>query len=196
MHWTPSRIDVASPTVATEYGTYTDSYDTPTGKVSDAGSYVTIWHKVNGKWRVALDAPVSSMPVPAPEPSSVRRLMADFTAAAERVNPTEVFSYFSRSPDFAAADNGTLYTSVDSLSRVYTGVFAQLQSQDVVTNESKVVVLSPTSAIVTGSGTFSPVNRAGVRSAPRGFNWTFLWVREPGGWKVLQSHQSFVPMSQ
>ena len=69
MHWTPSKINVVSPTVATEYGTYTDSYDTPTGKESDAGSYVTIWNKVNGKWRVALDVPVSSMPAAAPAPA-------------------------------------------------------------------------------------------------------------------------------
>jgi len=70
LHWTPTKIDVASPTVATEYGTYTESYDTPNGKATDAGNYVTIWHKVNGKWRVALDAPVSSVPVPAAAPAA------------------------------------------------------------------------------------------------------------------------------
>ncbi len=64
VHWTPTWVDVASPTRATEYGTYTESYDTPTGKTSDAGTYVTVWHKVNGKWRVALDAPVSTIPIP------------------------------------------------------------------------------------------------------------------------------------
>ena len=62
VHWTPIKIDVASPTVATEYGSYTESYDTPNGKVRDAGTYVTIWHRVNGKWRVAIDAPISNMP--------------------------------------------------------------------------------------------------------------------------------------
>jgi ketosteroid isomerase-like protein/mannose-6-phosphate isomerase-like protein (cupin superfamily) len=65
LHWIPTRIDVASPTVATEYGTYTESYDTPGGKVRETGSYVTIWHRVNGKWRVALVAPVTTMPMPA-----------------------------------------------------------------------------------------------------------------------------------
>ncbi len=65
LQWTPTKIEVASPTVATEYGTYTDSYDGPQGKISDAGNYVTIWHKINGQWRVALDAPVSSVPLPA-----------------------------------------------------------------------------------------------------------------------------------
>ena len=64
VHWTPTRIDVASPTVATEYGTYTESYDTPQGKGTDEGSYVVIWNKINGKWKVALDAPVTSAPMP------------------------------------------------------------------------------------------------------------------------------------
>ena len=66
LHWTPTKIEVASPTVATEYGTYTESYDTPQGKATDAGNYVTIWHKINGKWRVALDAPNTTAPLPLP----------------------------------------------------------------------------------------------------------------------------------
>ncbi len=66
VHWTPTRIDVASPRVATEYGTYTESYNGPDGKVvTDGGNYVTIWHKVNGKWLVALDAPNTTTPLPA-----------------------------------------------------------------------------------------------------------------------------------
>jgi ketosteroid isomerase-like protein/quercetin dioxygenase-like cupin family protein len=68
LHWTPTKIEVASPTVATEYGTYTDSYDSPQGKVTDAGNYVTIWHKINGKWRVSLDAPNTTTPLPAAAP--------------------------------------------------------------------------------------------------------------------------------
>jgi ketosteroid isomerase-like protein len=66
LHWTPTKIVVASPTVATEYGTYTESYSTPQGKASDAGNYVTIWNKINGKWRVALDAPNTTDPLPTP----------------------------------------------------------------------------------------------------------------------------------
>jgi len=65
LSWTPSKIEVVSPTRAIEYGTYTESFDTPQGKGNDAGSYVTVWHKINGKWRVALDAPVTSTPLPA-----------------------------------------------------------------------------------------------------------------------------------
>jgi uncharacterized protein (TIGR02246 family) len=66
VHWSPTWIDVTSPTRATEYGTYSESYDTPTGNTTDAGTYVTVWHKVKGKWRIALDAPVSTTPIPPP----------------------------------------------------------------------------------------------------------------------------------
>jgi uncharacterized protein (TIGR02246 family) len=78
VHWTPTKIDVASPTVATEYGTYTETYDTPQGKASDAGNYVTIWHKIDGKWKVFLDAPNTTAPLPetaaAPPTGDVRML--------------------------------------------------------------------------------------------------------------------------
>jgi ketosteroid isomerase-like protein/quercetin dioxygenase-like cupin family protein len=64
LHWTPTRIEVGGPTMATEYGTYAESYDTPQGKATDGGNYVTIWRKINGKWRVALDAPNTTEPLP------------------------------------------------------------------------------------------------------------------------------------
>jgi uncharacterized protein (TIGR02246 family) len=63
--WVPTSIDVVSPTVANEYGTYTMSFDGPQGKVNDRGNYATVWHKINGQWRIATDATVSSTPVPA-----------------------------------------------------------------------------------------------------------------------------------
>jgi len=66
VNWTPTKVDVASPRVATEYGTYTESYTGPDGKtVNETGNYVTIWNKVNGKWLVAVDAPNSTTPLPA-----------------------------------------------------------------------------------------------------------------------------------
>ena len=69
MHWIPTRIEVTSPTTATEYGTYTDSFDTPSGKIRDAGNYVVLWRKIDGKWRVALDAPSTTTPLPATMPA-------------------------------------------------------------------------------------------------------------------------------
>ena len=62
--WAPTTIDVASPTVATEIGTYTLAYDGPQGRVTDRGNYTTVWHKIDGQWRVAIDSPVSTTPFP------------------------------------------------------------------------------------------------------------------------------------
>ena len=69
LHWVPTKIEVTSPTTATEYGTYTESYDSPGGKLRDNGNYVVLWRKIDGKWRVALDAPSTITPLPAMMPS-------------------------------------------------------------------------------------------------------------------------------
>ncbi len=62
----PTKIDVVSPTVATDIGSYVLTFDTPQGKVTDRGNYITIWRKVNGQWRLAADAPVTMTPMPTP----------------------------------------------------------------------------------------------------------------------------------
>jgi uncharacterized protein (TIGR02246 family) len=63
LSFAPTKIDVVTPSVATEVGTYTLSFDTPQGRMTDRGNYTTIWHKVNGEWRLAVDAPVSTTPM-------------------------------------------------------------------------------------------------------------------------------------
>jgi uncharacterized protein (TIGR02246 family) len=75
--WVPTRIDVASPIVATDIGTYTLAYDTPQGRITDHGNYTTVWHKIGGQWRVAVDAPVTTTPFPMPAASLASMDMPD-----------------------------------------------------------------------------------------------------------------------
>jgi uncharacterized protein (TIGR02246 family) len=77
LSFTPTRIDVVSPTVATDYGTYTLSFDTPQGRVTDRGNYTTVWHKIDGQWRIAIDAPVSTTPMPMPGAAAASMDMGD-----------------------------------------------------------------------------------------------------------------------
>jgi uncharacterized protein (TIGR02246 family) len=207
VHWTPTKIDVASPRVATEYGTYTESYTGPDGKVvTDGGNYVTIWHKINGQWRVALDAPNTTSPAPAPATSaalsdtdraavvaSVRQATNDFVTAAEHLDTDRVFGFFSSNPGFAVANNGVFMTSRDQFHEAIAGYYKGFRSQDINISDTRIAALTPNLAVETLIGTFAPVDNAGNRAAPRTFNWTFLWVREADGWKVLQGHQSFAP---
>lgn len=62
--WNATRVDVTSPTTATEVGTYRMGFDTPGGRVSDAGNYMTMWRKIDGRWKVAGDAVVTTTPMP------------------------------------------------------------------------------------------------------------------------------------
>lgn len=123
---------------------------------------------------------------------SVQQAMDHLTAAADRANAPETFAFFSRSPDFTSADNGLFYTSADSLQRVYTKIYGAIRSQNLVFTQSKIVVLSATAAVLSGTGTFSGVDLSGAATPTGRFAMSLLWVREPTGWKVLHAHQSFV----
>jgi ketosteroid isomerase-like protein len=137
LHWTPTKIDVVSARVATEYGTYTESWDGPNGKQSDAGTYIVIWHKVNGKWRVAYEAPVSSM---AAAPAAPAERRAEPTSqqilGAEVVNPnraTDQRTYFAFQVEKQAEilRNSPLPEYPRDLER--SGVSGEVQAQFVVT---------------------------------------------------------------
>ena len=65
--WVPGRIDVTSPTTATEIGTYAMSWNGPAGRLSDNGNYITLWRKIDGAWRVESEAVVSTTPMPTGE---------------------------------------------------------------------------------------------------------------------------------
>jgi len=63
----PGRVDVTSPTTATQTGTYTLTFTSPTGRVTDSGNYLGHWRKIDGAWRMEREAVVSTTPVPTGE---------------------------------------------------------------------------------------------------------------------------------
>lgn len=62
----------ASGDLATEYGTYTLSFtpneNSPIPAMTDHGSYVVLWEKIDQEWKVLWDAPVSNLPLPGAGP--------------------------------------------------------------------------------------------------------------------------------
>lgn len=64
----------ASGDLATEYGTYTLSFspneNSPIPAMTDHGSYVVLWEKIDQEWKVLWDAPVSDLPLPGSGPDS------------------------------------------------------------------------------------------------------------------------------
>jgi uncharacterized protein (TIGR02246 family) len=61
--WATDRVEVAaSADLAAEYGTWSETGLGPNGTEEDHGRYVTIYRKVNGAWKVAADASLSTKP--------------------------------------------------------------------------------------------------------------------------------------
>lgn len=80
LNWQPTSITVArSGDIATEVGSYTMSFNAPQGRVTDAGSYTTVWQKVDGNWMIASDIVTSSQPLPPPAPAPPPSGVADLT---------------------------------------------------------------------------------------------------------------------
>ena len=48
--------------MAVERGTYHFVQSNPSGQVDDTGKYVTVWKKVKGEWKVAIDTATSDLP--------------------------------------------------------------------------------------------------------------------------------------
>ncbi|MEX1185425.1 MAG: DUF4440 domain-containing protein [Gemmatimonadaceae bacterium] len=101
LNWQPTTVTVArSGDIATEVGSYTMRFDAPHGRVNDAGSYTTVWHKVDGNWVIASDIVTSSQPMPEPAPAgpAVVADMSDMeTRAASAITWTDLVV-----PGFAA----------------------------------------------------------------------------------------------
>jgi uncharacterized protein (TIGR02246 family) len=61
--WKTERVEVASSgDLAVEYGTFTASNLGADGQGTDKGNYVTVYRKIDGKWKVVADIGNSSKP--------------------------------------------------------------------------------------------------------------------------------------
>lgn len=61
--WKTERVDVASSgDLAVEYGSFTVSNLGPDGQGTDKGNYVTVYRKIDGKWKIVSDIGNSSKP--------------------------------------------------------------------------------------------------------------------------------------
>ena len=55
----------ADATLAYDVGGYTLSFTGPKGKIEDHGSYVEVWRRIGGHWKIVVDTHNSSVPLPA-----------------------------------------------------------------------------------------------------------------------------------
>ena len=111
--------------------------------------------------------------------------------AVEKVDLDRIVAWFEE--DVAMGDNGSLYKTLDEILTVFRPGFEGLREQEINLSYSKVTVLAPDVAIMSGEGVFTATDTTGVITPERPFAWTFVFIEENGEWKYLQAHQSFGP---
>lgn len=62
-NWTTDRVDISSSAdLAVEYGSYNETGRGLDGTGIDHGRFVTVYHKINGTWKVSSDCSISTKP--------------------------------------------------------------------------------------------------------------------------------------
>src|SRR5690349_2728349 len=69
--------------MAVERGTYHFVQNNAGGQVDDTGKYVTVWKKVKGEWKVAIDTATSDLPCQGGSSGAVGGTKPDSTAEAD-----------------------------------------------------------------------------------------------------------------
>lgn len=93
------------------------------------------------------------------------------------------------------ADEGRFHFNGNPLTneegRAFTRrAYASLTRQEIVVEDQGVRVLGPNAAVVSGQGHVRGVDTAGTAAEPVDVIWTFVWERQDGSWRVVDSHQS------
>ena len=76
--------------LATGTGMYHLTYNSPQGPVVDSGSYVEVFHKVNGQWKIVNEIVTSSAPMPAMAVYDTVTTMGMTGASGIKWSPLEV----------------------------------------------------------------------------------------------------------
>ena len=85
--------------------------------------------------------------------------------------------------------NGNAMTNQEA--RAFTRqAYARLTRQELVVEDQGVRVLGPDAAVVSGRGHVTGVDTAGTAGETVAVIWTFVWERQDGSWRVVDSHQS------
>lgn len=120
----------------------------------------------------------------------VLKRLADIQQAAETLDADKVFGFVLENDKGALVQNGRLFlTRSEALESTRQG-FQGLQKVSYRLDTQQVTLLSPTIALVVGSGASTAMTRDG-RTFETPFAQSVVLVLTNGEWKVLHAHRSF-----
>jgi hypothetical protein len=122
--------------------------------------------------------------------AELNAIKADFWDAWREWDVDRGMSYYHNSPDFIWANEGLLigWEALNEAARA-----ANLESQAIAINESRVTVLDVDAVHMVEQGTYSETDTDGVTGPEMTFAFSALWLRSNGEWKVHAVHVSRLP---
>lgn len=125
---------------------------------------------------------------PAREAETAILALADSVFAAARARDAERFARaFSERPDFVYLVNTRLLPSRDSVRSTFAGMLSRQRRFEPVWRSRSVQVLSPDAGVFTGAFRTAAERRSGETWEAEGVV-TFVAVREPNGWRIVNWH--------
>ena len=121
--------------------------------------------------------------------AALAALLDELDTAASALDIDRFLSYFVDGPDFAFAFNGTVSTSRPAVRAFHLAAWANVATVSFRTTIERVAFPADGIATVSGIGRSQRTLLDGTARSGE-YALSFLAVRRPEGWRVLQAHES------
>ena len=109
-------------------------------------------------------------------------------AAANRANIDSCALFLAEDIQFAS--NSQLLYGRETMVETYRPRFARIDHQNIATDTSHIILLSPGIAIQSAEATNFSKDAAGDTTSSSNIAFTFVWAKQDGEWFCRQAHQS------
>lgn len=156
------------------------------------------WIKRGGVWQcVATHS--SKIAAPPTDETAIRQevsqILKDYIAACEHVDSAAALGFVADVPEFRYSDIDGKQYDYAAFSKLVTDVFAGLSAQKATTRNQEILVLGPDTALVIWHGAMDAVQKDGSALRWPDYNFTGLFKRFGGTWKIVFQHESSLPPS-
>jgi ketosteroid isomerase-like protein len=123
---------------------------------------------------------------------TINQLMGEITGFAEMTNADSTFRWLSDDTASRFFSGGIAHPKSALVSR-FSAMYQNMKSQEIKPITSRIIVFSPVSAawIAIANGNYTGKDG---RSTDQFLTETWIWQREPAGWKVVHYHESWLTL--
>jgi ketosteroid isomerase-like protein len=125
---------------------------------------------------------------------SVNAIVNGIFAAGNQRNAAAQVPFYGTASDVRIADNGAVYTSPARYFATWDTLFQAIGGLNMTLHDVQTTVLSPEAAVAVAPFTFVMTSKTGKAVNGEGV-WTGVFQKQREGWRVTQSHESEVDVS-